>query len=61
MVEYTIKKASYEDIEMQFGFHQTEYTFVDSLWNSTKDEVNKFLEEFGKKSVRNPIPGVVDA
>ncbi|KUI71270.1 hypothetical protein VM1G_07414 [Cytospora mali] len=59
MVEYTVHKASYKEVQMQFGFHQTEYTFVESLWTSSAKTVRDFLEEYGNKKVRDPIDGEI--
>ncbi|KAI3399296.1 hypothetical protein diail_7251 [Diaporthe ilicicola] len=59
MVEYTVHKASYQEVQMQFGFHQADYTLVDSLWASTEKTVKDFLIDYGNKKVRDPIDGEV--
>lgn len=59
MVEYTVNKASYEEIKMSFGFRQTEYTFVESLWISSEKTLKDFLIEYGNKKVRDPIDGEI--
>lgn len=59
MVEYTVHKASYEEIKMRFGFSQTEYTFIDRLWASSEPELMAFLEEYNNMHIRDPIDGEI--
>lgn len=59
MVEYTVHKASYQEIKMSFGFRQTEYTFVDSLWVSSEPKLIAFLEEYANMHIRDPIDGEI--
>lgn len=59
MVEYTVHKASYEEIKMSFGFHETEFTFVDTLWASSEQPLKDFLTEYGNKKIRDPIDGEI--
>ena len=59
MVEYVVNKASHEVAKMQFGFHQTDYDLVDTLWPLSEKSVKDFIVEYGNKKVRDPIDGEI--
>ncbi|KAF5024531.1 hypothetical protein F66182_3294 [Fusarium sp. NRRL 66182] len=59
MIEYTINKATVSEISLALEFQQSQFTFVELLWDSSKAELIKFLTEYSNKSIRDPIDGEI--
>ncbi|KAI1108959.1 hypothetical protein F5Y14DRAFT_456497 [Nemania sp. NC0429] len=60
MAEYVINKLEIQEVRLGFDFHQAEYLFSDYSWGRYQTDVEDFLEENGRKKIREPVPGSID-